>query len=195
MTPNVEPVKPAISPSLARILSIALALTAPLVARIKNEYAKRQLTNFLSPLQDAVKALSDADPNDGKQLTAILHRFYVVTGFGQETKAELLKILSSVPMKDERARKILIIMIGWVFDLLPVLIDEQQPNKDQVVEFLENQLRSEKGVEFVEVLISFILKDEQTAAWIAAIIVEILRGAIDSPELGKLFETLVNKDK
>lgn len=181
-TDNTE--KPAISPGLAKIISIALGFTSPLIAKIKNDYARVQLDRFVTPLKQVILALSDADHNDGAQIQAILHNFFTNTGFSTDTKVQILQILNDPEkIKDQRLAKVLVFLVSFVFDIIPMLIDEQVPNDAQILAYAEDKLRSDEGVAFIQSLLEFVIKDEEIAALIASIVAEIIKGAIDNPKL------------
>lgn len=194
MTPTPTADKPVLSGGLAKIVIIALGFISPLIERIKNEYARTQLLRFVEPLQETLRALSDADTNDGKQIQAILFKFFTTTGFSADTKQQLLTLVNaSEEIKDPRVKEILGYFITWTFDMLPLLIDEDKDTDKQVLAFLEGKLRSEEGVRFLEVVLSFMLKDPEMSKLIAAIIAEVLRGVIDSPALAGLITELLTK--
>lgn len=193
MTPTTSE-KPVLSGGLAKIIIIALGFISPLIERIKNEYARDQLLRFVTPLQETLRALSDADPSDGKQIQAILFKFFTTTGFSADTKVQLLALVNaSAEIKDQRVKEILSFFITWTFDMLPLILDEDKDTDKQILAFLEAKLRSEDGVRFLEVVLSFMLKDPEMSKLIAAIIAEVLKGVIDNPGLATLVTELLNK--
>lgn len=194
MTPTTPAEKPVLSGGLAKIIIIALGFISPLIERIKNEYARDQLLRFVTPLQETLRALSDADPSDGKQIQAILFEFFTTTGFSADTKVQLLTLVNtSAEIKDQRVKEILSFFITWTFDMLPLILDEDKDTDKQILAFLEAKLRSEDGVRFLEVVLSFMLKDPEMSKLIAAIIAEVLKGVIDNPGLATLVTELLNK--
>lgn len=162
----------AISSWLELLLKGAIDIARIWIGRIPDQYARETLTDLANTFKEVVGAVADEDPNDSEQIKKIIDKFLTDTGFVDRTKTELLKKIDA--LGDERLKVVLRALLPVSFDIIKQLFDSNPANEEQIKARLRELLKSPDAQNVLTSLLTFIIKDENTARLIAGLILSIV---------------------
>ena len=166
----------AISGTLATVLKGLIDLSRIWINKISNPYGRETLLDLADSFKQVVSAISDADPDDSKQIKEIIDQFLSDSGFVDRTRQELVKKIEGI--QDERLKVVLLGFLPVAFDIIKALFDEDPANEQQIIDRLTDLLRSNYAIDTLTNILLFVIKDRPTAATIASLILSIIGGVL-----------------
>lgn len=171
--------KPPIGGVPSTVLKLLLNIAGAFTKRISHAPSRKIVDGFLDSFANLVTALSDADPNDEKQILAVVNKLLTEGDFYEGSRQTILSNINKISNED--ARLALAIATGVTYRLADVLTDEFDDNGAQLEEMLRVFLKSEDGIQFVTSLLKLIV-DESTANIIGLLLIEALKGVLSDDQ-------------
>ena len=164
----------------ASILTIALNGMKIFIDRINHDPSRKILEGMRLAFVKLVGALSDADPDDDKQVQAIINETLTQGEFYQGSRSTIVANLNKI--QNVQVQTLLLNLVDPAYDIAGLLTDEEKDNEQQIKELLTSLAVSDKGLETIVALLSLVF-DEEAAAFIGAVIASYLERLFeDDPE-------------
>lgn len=179
--------KPPIGGIPATVLKLLLNIAGAFTKRITHIPSRQIVDGFVNGFTKLVQSLSDANPEDEKQIKAIVNELLTKGDFYEGTRTTILNNIGRVG--NEHARDALMIITDQVYDIADILTDEVTDNGEQLQFVLRDFIASEQGVSFVVSFLRIAGVEESTANLIGLLVLEALRGVI-AEDRAKALEAL-----
>lgn len=155
----------------AAAFKIALRTFGLFINRITHEPSRLSVQGAQQWMLGLVTALSDADPDDSKQIQAITNRFFTDSPFAKGSRAIIDTNIAK--LQNENVRTIFSALTNQAYMTADLLTDENEDNSEQLLEMAKQFGRSEDGLKTMIALFAFIL-DQEAAEFIAELIREYM---------------------
>lgn len=171
--------KKKISNFWAFTLGIALRGLKVFIARINHEPSRKILEGMRKAFERMVDALSDSNPDDDKQIQAIVHDTLTTGDFYQGSRSTIVANIGRI--NNPNIQTVLLNLVDPVYEIGSLMTDEDKDNEAQVKELLTRIAVDEKGLESIVALLGLVFDDE-AAAFIGAVIASYLERLVnDNP--------------
>ena len=158
------------------VLGIGLRGLKVFIDRISHEPSRKILEGMRLAFARLVDALSDADPDDSKQVQAIIHDT-LTTGQFYEGSRKTVE-LNLAKIQNDNIRTMLMNLVDPAYRVSGLLTDENADNEAQIKQLLTDLAVDEKGLETIVALLSLVF-DKEAAAFIGAVIASYLERLFD----------------
>jgi hypothetical protein len=170
-----------ISNVVASIIKIMLNyIESKFVAKIPSLDVRQGIILLLDPIRKMLDALSDEEPRNKEQVTAIWRNF-VNTDFADYSNVQLEKLVSGI--EQDQLRAILAVIVTPAIELMRAVTDDEPANDEQAKAILDKFLANPDVHEVVlhdllKPILLKAIKDEATVAIILTIIAEAIKNAV-----------------
>lgn len=169
----------------ATVLRLLLSVAGAFTKKITHLPSRQMIDGFLNSFQELVAVLSDANPEDDKQIKAVVNKFLTNGEFYKGSRQTLLLNIEKIANED--ARLALTIAMGVLYQLADRLTDETDDNGEQLKEMLQTFLQGADGVQFVTSLLTLMV-GKDTANIIALLLIEALKGILQEDQSAALID-------